>query len=198
MPHHGACFTLVSLAGRCSPSRFGPCLPVRGASPAATPACLSTGAPPPASLPPPAADGPSQQRAIAIGRLRAARAASPSSALLELKSAARSVLPRGLNQSISLANLFALLLQISSLNLLRTIAAEEGVPIEQLNAGRITDWSVSFFAFFFPFSLRRASPSSSSTPAASPTGPFFFFFPFSLLLVWLVTLPSCRKEGSRD
>ena len=29
---------------------------------------------------------------------------------------------------------------ISSLNLLRTIAAEEGVPIGELNAGRVTDW----------------------------------------------------------
>lgn len=31
-------------------------------------------------------------------------------------------------------------LQISSLNLLRVIAEQEGCPIEELNAGRICDW----------------------------------------------------------
>lgn len=31
-------------------------------------------------------------------------------------------------------------LQISSLNLLRVIAEQEGVPIEELNAGRVCDW----------------------------------------------------------
>lgn len=30
--------------------------------------------------------------------------------------------------------------QISSLNLLRVISEQEGVPIEELNAGRICDW----------------------------------------------------------
>ena len=31
-------------------------------------------------------------------------------------------------------------LQISSLNLLRVIAEQEGVAIEELNAGRVCDW----------------------------------------------------------
>lgn len=30
--------------------------------------------------------------------------------------------------------------QISSLNLLRVISEQEGVPIEELNAGRVCDW----------------------------------------------------------
>ena len=33
-------------------------------------------------------------------------------------------------------------LQVSSLNLLRAIAEEEGVPIEELNAGKVVDWFV--------------------------------------------------------
>lgn len=32
--------------------------------------------------------------------------------------------------------------QVSSLNLLRVIAEQEGVPIEELNAGRVCDWFV--------------------------------------------------------
>ena len=31
-------------------------------------------------------------------------------------------------------------MQISSLNLLRVIAEQEGVTIEELNAGRVCDW----------------------------------------------------------
>ncbi|KAL5703811.1 hypothetical protein ACHQM5_022317 [Ranunculus cassubicifolius] len=33
-------------------------------------------------------------------------------------------------------------LTISSLNLLRVISEQEGIPIEELNAGRLTDWFV--------------------------------------------------------
>jgi hypothetical protein len=32
--------------------------------------------------------------------------------------------------------------QISSLNLLRVISEQEGVPIEELNAGRVCDWFI--------------------------------------------------------
>jgi hypothetical protein len=32
------------------------------------------------------------------------------------------------------------MIQVSSLNLLRVIAEQEGVPIEELNAGRLCDW----------------------------------------------------------
>lgn len=39
-------------------------------------------------------------------------------------------------------NQILLTLQVSSLNLLRVISEQEGVPIEELNAGRVVDWFV--------------------------------------------------------
>lgn len=42
--------------------------------------------------------------------------------------------------NIDMHEKFLCRLTISSLNLLRVIAEQEGVPIEELNAGRVCDW----------------------------------------------------------
>lgn len=38
--------------------------------------------------------------------------------------------------------IFNVAAQVSSLNLLRVISEQEGIPIEQLNAGLVCDWFV--------------------------------------------------------
>lgn len=75
--------------------------------------------------------------------------------------------------------------QISSLNLLRVIAEQEGCSIEELNAGRVCDW-------FVKDKLRREQNIDSAVlrwdDSESPFWTFFLFLFFyrSLKMIWMI------------